>query len=60
MHPFVKKKMEIPEEYGDTIYDFSQYPNINDLYYVTDILITDYSSNYFEYALMRRPVIFYT
>ncbi len=60
MHPFVKKKMEIPEEYGDTIYDFSQYPNINDLYYVTDILITDYSSNYFEYALMRRPVIFFT
>ena len=60
MHPFVKKLISIPEEYSDAVYEFSGYPNINDLYYITDILITDYSSNYFEYALMQRPVIFYT
>ncbi|MDO4169281.1 MAG: CDP-glycerol glycerophosphotransferase family protein [Lachnospiraceae bacterium] len=60
MHPFTKKPIEIPEEYMDRIIDFSEYPNINDLYYVTDILITDYSSNYFEYSLLRRPVIFFT
>ncbi len=60
MHPFVDEPIEIPSEYGDRIYDFATYPNINDLYYVTDILITDYSSNYYEYALMQRPVLFYT
>ncbi|NLD19045.1 MAG: teichoic acid biosynthesis protein [Clostridiales bacterium] len=60
MHPFVKELIMIPEEYRDSIYEFSQYSNINDLYYVTDILITDYSSNYFEYALLERPVLFYT
>ena len=60
MHPFVKELISIPEEYSDAVYEFSGYPNINDLYYITDILITDYSSNYFEYALMQRPVIFYT
>lgn len=60
MHPFVKKLISIPEEYDDVIHEFSGYPNINDLYYVTDILITDYSSNYFEYALMEKPVLFYT
>ena len=60
MHPFVKKLISIPEEYSDAVYEFSGYPNINDLYYITDILITDYSSNYFEYALMQRPVLFYT
>lgn len=60
MHPFVSVPIEIPEEYSSRIIDFAAYPNINDLYYVTDILITDYSSNYFEYSLMRRPVIFYT
>lgn len=60
MHPFVKEKIKIPAEFKKRIYDFADYPNINDLYYVTDLLITDYSSNYYEYALMKKPVLFYT
>ena len=60
MHPFVKKKIRIPEEFRSRIRDFAKYPNINDLYYVTELLITDYSSNYYEYALMKKPVLFYT
>lgn len=60
MHPFIREEPPIPEEYRDRIADLSEYENINDLYYVTDILITDYSSNYFEFALMQRPVLFFT
>lgn len=60
MHPFIDDKMEIPEKYQDKIVDFTEYPNINELYYITDIMITDYSSNYFEYSLLERPVLFYT
>ena len=30
---------------------------INDLLTVTDILVTDYSSSIFEYALLRRPLV---
>lgn len=60
MHPFVKEMIHISDKYSDIIWDFTEYPNINELYYITDILITDYSSNYFEYALMKRPVVFYT
>ena len=60
MHPFVKEKIEINKQFSDRIFDFAEYPNINDLYYITDLLITDYSSNYYEYALMGKPVIFYT
>lgn len=60
MHPFVKVPIDIPEEYRDRIIDFASYPNINDLYYITDLLITDYSSNYFEYSLMKKPVLFFT
>lgn len=60
MHPFVKEPIDIPETYKECIFDFASYQNINDLYYVTDVLITDYSSNYYEYALLKKPVLFYT
>lgn len=60
MHPFIKEKVSIPREFEKRVKDFSFYPNINDLYYVTDLLITDYSSNYFEYSLLKKPVLFYT
>lgn len=60
MHPFTKNSIDIPENYCDRIIELSDCRNINDLYYVTDVLITDYSSNYFEYALLKRPVVFYT
>lgn len=59
MHPFVREEVPIPEEYQDKFFDFYNYKNINELFYVTDILITDYSSNVYEYSLMKRPVIFY-
>ena len=60
MHPFVIEDVEIPKEYESRIFNFKDYPNINYLYYITDILITDYSSNYYEYALMNKPMLFYT
>jgi len=34
--------------------------DMNDLLAITDILITDYSSSIFEYALLRRPLILLT
>ena len=33
---------------------------INDILFITDILITDYSSVIFEYSFFKKPVIFYT
>ena len=39
--------------------DVKKYPNINDLFYIVDLLITDYSSNIFEYSLMRKPMLFF-
>jgi CDP-glycerol glycerophosphotransferase len=35
------------------------YPDIQDLYLVADVLITDYSSVMFDFANTRRPMIFY-
>lgn len=59
MHPFIKQKILIDEKFKDRFYDFSNYDDINELFYITDILITDYSSNIYEFSLMKRPMIFY-
>lgn len=59
IHPFVKNDFNIPYQYKDFFYDFSSYREINDLLFVTDILITDYSSVCFEYALLNKPMIFF-
>ena len=59
MHPFVKDKVEIPQEYKECILDASSIREVNDLLFVTDILITDYSSVIYEFALLKRPMLFY-
>ena len=58
MHPFIKDKININEEYKDIIIDYSNL-EINDLIYVSDIMITDYSSCAYEFSLFNRPLIFY-
>ncbi|NLJ19258.1 MAG: polyribitolphosphotransferase [Globicatella sulfidifaciens] len=60
LHPFVKNSLDIPYLYQDFFYDFSEYREINDLLFITDILITDYSSVCFEFALLNRPMIFFS
>ena len=59
LHPFVKEQLNIPKEYKDFYYDFSAYREINDLLLITDVLITDYSSVCFEYALLNKPMVFF-
>ncbi len=41
------------------MYDVSKVEDINTLYVISDILITDYSSVFFDYANLKRPIIFY-
>jgi CDP-glycerol glycerophosphotransferase len=36
------------------------YPDITELYLVSDLLITDYSSTMFDYAATGRPMVFFT
>lgn len=59
MHPWVNQDIYIQEKYRDRYLDVKNYPNINDIFYITDLLITDYSSNIFEYSLMHKPMLFY-
>lgn len=59
LHPFVKNVPEIDEKYSEFIIDLSDEREINDLLFVSDILITDYSSVCFEFSLLNRPMIFF-
>ncbi|GAX02159.1 CDP-glycerol glycerophosphotransferase family protein [Secundilactobacillus silagei] len=58
MHYLIANAMDI-SDYTDFVYDFSSHPNISDLYLVSDMLITDYSSVFFDYAYLKRPILFY-
>ena len=41
------------------IYDFSSYSNLNDLMIISDILISDYSSIFFDYSILDKPMFCY-
>lgn len=47
------------DKYAGFVYNASYYPDIADLYIVADMLATDYSSVFFDYANLRRPMVFY-
>lgn len=59
MHPFVTAPLEIPSKYKNHIIDASQFREINDILFITDIVITDYSSVIYEFSLFNKPMLFY-
>ncbi|PTJ54878.1 CDP-glycerol--poly(glycerophosphate) glycerophosphotransferase [Staphylococcus saprophyticus] len=59
MHPFVKNRLNIPREYEQYFVDVSDFREVNDILFVTDILISDYSSLVYEFAVFKRPMLFY-
>ncbi len=48
------------EKYQGFLYDLSSYREVNDLLFAADYLITDYSSVIFDYALLDKPIIYFT
>lgn len=44
-------------EFNDFIRDFSSYPSVNDLFKVSDILISDYSSCISDFCILERPIV---
>ncbi|MCP2033471.1 CDP-glycerol glycerophosphotransferase (TagB/SpsB family)/glycosyltransferase involved in cell wall biosynthesis [Planomicrobium sp. HSC-17F08] len=48
-------QMELPAN----IINASTYQDIQELYLLADVLITDYSSVMFDFALLKRPIILY-
>lgn len=59
IHPLVRKKLEKDFLEKNHFIDCNDYPNMEDLLLVSDLLITDYSGTFSEYALLKKPTIFY-
>lgn len=58
-HFLINTKLEIPEELKSNIIDVSGFPDINELFLASDMLVTDYSSSFFDYSVLERPIIFF-
>ena len=53
VHHMVAKAMQIKE--NNFVKNVSEYPYLSDLYSVSDCMISDYSSSFFDYAVLERP-----
>lgn len=54
-HYAVTSAMNLPK--SDFVKDVSSYPCINDLYAISDMMISDYSSTFFDYSILDRPML---
>jgi CDP-glycerol glycerophosphotransferase len=58
-HNLVSNKPLIPKDLAHKIIDVTNYPEIQELFLASDVLVTDYSSSFFDYAILQRPILFY-
>lgn len=56
LHPNMSSTMDVKLPY---VSDVSKYPDINEIYTVSDVLITDYSSTMFDFSVIKRPIFIY-
>jgi CDP-glycerol glycerophosphotransferase len=58
-HYLIINKFEEDESLKDFLISIPASDEISPLYIVSDALVTDYSSVFFDYAILKRPVYFY-
>lgn len=59
MHHLVSDNIKIDDRFRGFVFDVSDYDDIQELYVLSDILITDYSSVFFDYAHSKKPILFF-
>ena len=57
-HHLVAASSPVPRH--PRVIDVSDHPDIQALYLAADVMITDYSSTMFDFAVTGRPMVFYT
>jgi CDP-glycerol glycerophosphotransferase (TagB/SpsB family) len=58
LHPFVRTGLAIPPGLEGFAIDASGEADVNELMLVSDVLVSDYSSVIYEFALLGRPILF--
>lgn len=58
-HYLISNHFTIDETLNDFVYSIDANVEINELYVIADLLVTDYSSVFFDYAMLGRPIYFY-
>ncbi len=53
------ESMDFRENYENNIMNVSEYDDVSELLLITDCLITDYSSIFFDFLNREKPIIFY-
>lgn len=59
LHPLVRARIGGEALWTRSVIDVSRYPDIQELLMISDLLVTDYSSLFFDFSLLDRPMIFY-
>lgn len=58
IHYYMADRFALPQ--GDPgVRDVSHYPDLRDLYLAADVMVTDYSSAMFDFAVTGKPMVFY-
>ena len=57
LHYMVTDRSEPLDREG--VVDVSWYPDVHELYLAADVMITDYSSTMFDFAITGKPMLFY-
>ena len=57
-HYFIANSIDL-NKYKGFIINVARYDEINELYLVSDVIMTDYSSIFFDYANLKKPMLFF-
>ena len=61
LHPVDRESQEeVAGAAGDGVLDVSGHGDIRELYLAADVLVTDYSSSMFDFAVTGKPMVFFT
>ncbi|WP_212744616.1 CDP-glycerol glycerophosphotransferase family protein [Vagococcus zengguangii] len=58
MHYLVSDRFDFSAYQGKVV-DASTYDEMSHLLLISDLLVTDYSSSFFDYSILERPIVFY-